>query len=228
MAGYLSRPLTLALMALLLVTMFFAAARGASGVGRFLIQQHMDSWTKNKQLPDRGDWDQVAGFFDWAYVFTPDNPGLLQLGGRLYEWRGEMAQTPENRALALDQALSLYEQSIALRPVWPHAWMDYAGTKLRLQQFDEHFQNAFQQAMALGPWEPAVQLGIARIGFAAGPALSRESRRELVANLQRTASVQPHKLLKLAEQQRQLLMVCYGVRDDQKVLDFCRKKGVLK
>ncbi len=212
---------------ILFFTMAPAAMRGSSDVATYLLEDHLNSWATSSQPPANPAWEKANGFFQTAITLTPTNPRLLQNGGLLYEWRAEIDKDkPSLRDKYADQSIEYYRASTKRRPAWPYAWMNLAVALAQTGRLDAEFQHAFSTALTLGPWEPDIQFNITRLGFETWTDLSRGNRKRLLVNIQNAASQQPKKILELAEEQGRLLIVCYGVKGNQKISDYCRRKGM--
>ncbi len=193
----------LLMLLLLLLVILQAVPRGAASVMGYIVQAHIDNWVEQQAAPTSEAWQRAQGVFDTAYGLTPDDPSLLQQGGRLYEWGGLNGDVAKR-----EQALAYYRASLSKRPTWPYAWSDLAGAKSRFGQLDDEFQQAFSRALALGAWEPMVQMDIGRIGFANWKALSTRNRQLLVQNIRNAISIQPGKMIAMSREFNLLWTVC--------------------
>ncbi len=202
------------MMAALLVIAVSAFPRGIADVYGYFVQLHLDTWVERRQLPQAQEWQQVRELVHAALDWTPEDPRLLQLAGRLYEWGALIGQAREERS---DQALRYYRASLSRRPTWPYAWAELAAAKARFGQIDAEFQRAFARALETGPWEPEVQLNIARAGFLAFRQLNRANRAALARTIQRMSSRQLPELVRIARESGSLWIVC-ALRGDQPIV----------
>lgn len=202
------------LMVALLVVAVGAFPRGVADVYAYFVQAHLDTWAERRHLPKEQEWQRARELVRVALGWTPEDPRLLQQAGRLYEWGALIAPRAESRGA---QALQYYRDSLARRPAWPYAWADLAVAKARFGQIDAEFQQAFARALETGPWEPEVQLNIARAGFLAFKRLSRANRAALARTIQRMSSRQLPELVRIAEESDSLWIVC-TLRGDQPVV----------
>ncbi len=203
----------------LLVVAVSAFPRGVADVYAYFVQAHLDTWAKRRQLPKEQEWQQVRELVRTALDWTPEDPRLLQQAGRLYEWGALIGEAREERS---ERALRYYRASLSRRPAWPYAWADLAAAKARFGQIDAEFQRAFARALETGPWEPEVQLNIARAGFLAFKQLDRANRAALTRTLQRVSPRQLPELILIARESDSLWILC-TLRGDQRVVQrACR------
>jgi len=224
-----ARAVVYSLIGMLLLAVSVAVMRGVSSVNEYILQQHLDAWSKAGAPPALEQWNKVDGFFQTALSLTPDNPDLLQYGGRLHEWRAIMEA--DGRGVdkeAMAQALDYYWGAIKNRPSWPYAWMEFSVAKARAGQLDEVFQRAFSNALKLGPWEPQIQEGMTKLGFAVYAELTRENRLKILQNMRNFAEKHPRRLFQLAKEHHQLLLLCYGVKGNEVIGKLCRQQGLTK
>lgn len=208
---------------LFLFAAFVAAKSGISSVAEHLLKEHLDSWAEKQAVPNREEWERAEDFFDLALRLTPDRPGLLQLGGRLFEWRAE--QNRENPALylrELEKSLNYYRRSIRARPAWPYAWKDFAFAKVRKGELDSEFQHAFERSLVLGPWEPEIQKEMTVLGLAVWTDLNMGNRQRLMTNIQNLAIKKPKIVFEIAQSQGMTRMVCDAL-ENQKIDKLCEK-----
>ena len=78
----------------------------------------------------------------------------------------------------------------------------------------------------LGPWESTIQLDMARLGFVVWDDLTRENRQQLLENIRKTAQYQSKQLLKIAEEQGRLVLVCFAVKGNDTIDKTCTKIGI--
>jgi hypothetical protein len=206
-------------MVALLIIAVSAIPRGVADVYGYFVQAHLDTWAERRQLPKEQEWQQVRELVRSALDWTPEDPRLLQQAGRLYEWGALIGEAREERS---DQAFRYYRASLSRRPTWPYAWADLAAAKARFGQIDAEFQRAFARALETGPWEPEVQLNIARAGFLAFRQLDRANRAALARTIQNMSSRQLPELVRIARETGSLWIVC-AIRGDQpEVQRACR------
>ncbi|GMG86571.1 hypothetical protein [Biformimicrobium ophioploci] len=92
----------------------------------------------------------------------PDNPYQLTLQGRLHEWRA--IDNPFGAEADNREALKIYKQAIALRPMWPETRADAIRLKVTLGERDAELEHMVAQAKKAGPYNAAVQSAIELTG----------------------------------------------------------------
>lgn len=145
-----------------------------AGVASFQAEAFIGSWEKTGKEPDARGWQIAHDAAQRAINFYPATSGdYLDRLGRIHSWQqfqhvyGDPAAAESRHA-----ALAAYRASVAARPTWPYTWERLAHTKLFLQEFDGEFDQAFNQALKLGPTRIGVTREIADIGFSAWPHLN--------------------------------------------------------
>ena len=135
------------------------------GIASVLVYKVEEKLTKSYGQKSN-DWETIRFSLSEALTLDPDNPDYLHKSGLAYE--NEFIYYPLGDASAENyrrKAYHYYTQSLNMRPVWPHHWIDLALVKYRLNELDDEFYQALEQAIALGPWEPWVQRTAADIGM---------------------------------------------------------------
>jgi hypothetical protein len=137
------------------------------------------------------------------------------------EWQafGQDPSDPPVRA-ALLEALAQFRLATSLRPMWPYSWAAIASTKLKLQESDGEFARAVERAVTLGPWEPEVQLAIARVRLLGAYLLSAQTLELAELALQRTLQVQPRNVIPLAVQLGEESLIQALAEGDDKTLQL--------
>jgi hypothetical protein len=230
--GVLKRGLVIIILMVLCFALFIAGKRGVASVSEFLVQEHLDAWAVSGKLPDDQNWNDVEGYFSFAAKLDSGNPGLLQLGGKLYEWRylmasNEVAETVQPQAAHTfsEKSLDYYRNSLQLRPTWPYAWLDITSAKLRFNQLDEEFQQAFSQTLRFGYWDTDIQKGLLPLGFQSLTLLEKDTRKAFWEWMKAVAEKRPKEVIAAAETHGKLVIVCVGIQGNEKIGRLCKKKG---
>lgn len=129
-------------------------------------------------------------------------------------------------AAALQQATGHYRRSIALRPVWPYAWLGLAATKYNAGQIDAEYYMALRQAARLGPAEQLVQRYIIDLGLGRWPDFSGENRLFTLGMIARAVdhldSGHVRQTLEIIRARGLLPIVCRLHRDKARVNRYCK------
>jgi hypothetical protein len=125
--------------------------------------------------------------------------------------------------LNLAQALEYFRQSAALRPTSPYTWANILLAKYRLGQADDEFLGAMRNALAFGPWEPAVQLIVADTALGAWDRLDEGLRASVTENLRRATLRQSDGLARIATFHRRVDLICAAAYNEMKNKVKCVK-----
>lgn len=236
MNNRLSSFLILCCIVSLLYFIYVAFAWGIADIHHRLAMGQLKQWSAKKNQPDKKlefvakDWEKLQSNLSTALRYNPNNPNIheslaLALTGRFADKPvGDKLAEPYRR-----KALAHYRQSIAVRPVWPYAWINLALVKYQLGEIDEEFQQALYKANKLGAWEPDVQRLIIDISLSRWNVLTLEER-DFVLNiiaksLRHTVPRHSYRILKLAEHHSVLALVCLLHQNLNEVNQFCKKRS---
>jgi len=92
--------------------------------------------------------------------------------------------------------------------------------KLRLQELDGGLARAVERAVTLGPWEPEVQLAVARVRLLGADLLPTETRDLAQLALRRTLRVQAKNIIPLAVQLGEQDLVQSLAENDEGTLEL--------
>ena len=148
---------------LLLLAMLHAGRTGMASLFAMQAGGALDSWTLSKVKPRSDEIRKSLYALETAIWLDSGNPSFLENLARLRMVEAETDQA--HKEIHLRAALSAIRQAIALRPVSPYSWGILLVAKSRLNEIDPEFYRALANATFLGPWEPEVQLEVARAGI---------------------------------------------------------------
>lgn len=158
-------------------------------VNAFQAGTFLQDWATRQAPPSERAWQVAESAAQRAVRWSPvadsthyDRLGVVSYWHDQHRLYGDEAGEASRLA-----ALDAYRKAIELRPLWPHAYVRIAETKLALLQFDAEFDAALQQAVALGPWRASVHERVAHIGITAWHELS-DAQRDLVRESYQRAS----------------------------------------
>jgi predicted Zn-dependent protease len=185
--------------ALLCAGIHAAAVRGLADADSLDARTTLAVATQTKKLPEAADLNEAISALRAAVSLEPSNPLLVEQLGRALEMsalrlgRGDPAARP-----SLREALAHFRTAALMRPGSPYVWTAIAGVKLRLDEMDFEFYGALQRAARLGPWEPAIQVALADIGFAGWRFLAQPGKQLVVEAVERGTRRQEKELRALA------------------------------
>ena len=191
------------MMAVALLLLVLAGFRFHSAL-MFQVAQSKRAFT---QTPDRlGVLNEALAAAEKAQRSDPVNPNVGEL-----ELDLSLLVAAENREPSRDTSAKLlprYRELVALRPRWPYARANLVSAKLRAGQIDHETNQELREMIALGPWEPRLQLLAADILYAYGDALEPASRQALLGALDRAVQWQPHEVMDRGERRGQMPFLC--------------------
>ena len=158
-----------------------------------------------------------------ALALDPNNPFIHEYLASALQMQGGPA-----RRAALQQAMAHYRRSIALRPVWPYAWLGLATAKYEAGQIDAEYDAALRQAARLGPAEQVVQRYIIELGLGRWADASEENRlftlRIIVRAMAHLDSGHVRQTLRIIEIHGLLPIICRLHHDKDKVSRYCKAR----
>jgi hypothetical protein len=162
------------------------------------------------KAPPFEEWLQVRNDLLEARRLVRDDPTVLESLGVLHARRG---QSPEILAYSRDYFLA----ALVLRPTSPYAWANFANTKYRMGQTDVTFERSLDNAIRLGPWEPAVHRLGTDLGLAVYRDVSPASREEIRRLVGNSMHRDPVETLQIAERRGRLDVACAFVPGNRRV-----------
>ena len=173
----------------------------ATGVASFLSiapRSFLDEWSSGGGMPSAERISLEGRRMMVAHRLDPLNPEYLESLARFRLMAAPTQKEAGARRAILGEGLGYARKALALRPVSPYGWADLLDLKSALGEVDAEYAGALSNALALGPWEPGVQLVLARTGLADWNALGQESRKASRMNFLDALATQPQNLPGLA------------------------------
>lgn len=180
-----SRLLALPLIALLLYLSYLAAGIGIADLYAYSPRQQVEHWQHSNTAPQSEAITTALNSIDQAIDWAPDNGEYRDLKGILLYYRAlELTVAGDQRSFTelTSASLASYRIAARLRPRWPYSWANIALMKAALNQFDEEFAQAVDNATRFGPWENAVNISITEAGFVGWHQLSETTRQQVLEN----------------------------------------------
>jgi hypothetical protein len=164
-----------------------------AGLAHFQTQAFLDSWVAPATEPAPRAWAVAEQAAQRAVAWYPVANGLYyDRLGLVYSW--QQFQQPYGAAAAQNSrkaALAAYRAAVEARPTWPDSWTRLAHAKLYLLQFDDEFDQALQQAAALGPWRVGINRELTEIGLTAWPQLDALQQAAIIESARRAVAYGP-------------------------------------
>jgi len=210
------------LIAVLAYFIFLSANRGIADVKSYTATVIMNSWANGKPVESQA-WNEAHRALLSALAFSPDNPDYLASLGNLYEWR--VAHKRLNAAGVIAdyrKALDYYQQALAKRPAYAYYWANIAVVKSILGEVDKTFYLAVDRSLALGPWEPGVQLKIADATLRVWYLLDDHGWEKMRENIERGLESNAATIMEKAKQVQVINKLCGKLRRTETVRQFCK------
>jgi hypothetical protein len=194
---------------LLCAGIYAAAVRGLADADSLHARTSLAVAAQAKKLPERTHLDGAISDLRSALSLEPSNPLFVEELGRALEMNAlRLGRADPLARQSLREALAQFRAAALMRPGSPYVWVAIAGVKLRLDEMDFEFYGALQRAARLGPWEPAIQLALADIGFAGWRYLAQPGKKMAVEAMDRGMRRQEKELRALAAAHGTFGLVC--------------------
>ena len=183
-----------------MIFVIFSAVRiGTADIISGYVRDEIAAWSVSAARPDVSELTAVSRALDFAQLISPGNPDHYEDLARLDLVRAGMQGTtePESTAL-LRHGLEPIRQAIALRPASPYSWAILLRLKSELGEYDAEFRRCLERTVALGPWQPELQLVVADVGWRAWSGLPGAEREMVRENLVRGMKRQAEAMLFIA------------------------------
>jgi hypothetical protein len=146
-----------------------AAVRlGSVGTVVYDAAKEMSSWTASGATPGPESIRWIRSDLHQAVGRDGLNPSLHEMLGRLALFtRGDEAT---------DLAISDLSRALQQRPTSPYSWASLVEALYRKGDTGRRFEQAFQYAAEMGPWEPEVQQTLVDYGLAVWDEVSVSTR----------------------------------------------------
>jgi len=135
------------------------------------------AWSETREAPAADAWRRLVARAGGARRLNPLDAGYVATIARLHHWLAWRRPWWEPRTHAYRRlATRGFAAAIARRPSWGFAWGLHAESAALAGRPPAQVAASIRNAARLGPWEPGVQVTIARVGVALFDALDRETR----------------------------------------------------
>lgn len=177
-------------------------------------------WKKSVKTVDVNGWNKAYSSLSTAIKMDPYNPDYLEMMGRLYSWKYWINASDDVDLKSMDlssgEALQMISQSLALRPYWSYGWSQKAYLKFLMGEIDNEFWQAYESALASGPWEKEVFYNLMNAGVGAWHSLSW-GQRDVVVGVFRRAAVFDKKVafrvLSILKSHKMKTPFCYSLKN---------------
>lgn len=216
--------ITLPLVLTLLLVSAFAARFGIADLYAYSPKQSLEHWQKSEKIPTESELSSAINSITSAISWQSENAEYRDIEARLYYYRAiQLNQKKDfsgSRAM-VQQAITSYRNSTQLRPNWPYSWANLALMKASIQQLDDEYQFALNRAIALGPWENAVNVSVTEAGLIGWKELNSATQAAVVKNLERTIKRNAPVLKQRLVAINKLAMACIHLRASKERKRLC-------
>lgn len=181
------------LLCLFVFAIYVPAKYGIANVEYYKADHALISWHKSADNLSGASWQYALKSISRANKLHPSHPLYLDIKGKVLLWGINLsADERKNSGIKIEKdqllnsALTTFKQSLHIRPVWANTWIDLAMTKWHLNQIDEEFWKALENAERFGPYMPEVNLGLATIYMAFWPQLDGLKKAKTLEQMKRT------------------------------------------
>lgn len=179
----------------------------------YQARAYIDSWNFSRPITQR-EWEIVNNALNVALNLSPDQPIYREAMSELLYYKSLFAAHDKTQAADLQkQAVEQIRKAVYLRPSWPPIWARLALIKFRTEDFDAELALALERAMALGPWEPAIQMIVAEVGLSSWTKLEPKLQAKVLDFIARTKSPQAGLIVEIAKKNDLLDVVCQRVKN---------------
>ncbi|MDQ6970766.1 MAG: hypothetical protein Q9M16_09675 [Mariprofundus sp.] len=186
---YLKIPLSLVSAALLSFLAYQSWSYGEAYAIQHRVQLQLNVWYADAIKPDRALWLEQKKDIDRAIAYMPDNAAFHNMLALLYEFRAfQMERKGIHRDLQLIKARMQFRLAIKASPAWVYPWMNLANINSRIGQYDGEYVQAYERAIALGPWEKNTMPGLIELGLKAYVHLSKPEQQRVDNYIDRIAA----------------------------------------
>jgi len=210
------------IMLICLLAIYYSLRLVVADTYAYKARYHLSKWEKEARLPVEAEVEGALLQASSALYWDSNNTEYMDLKAHLIMYQGLVYWGDKAFSEMTDEAVKLYRHSTEVRPKWPYAWARLALVKAYRGEFDGVFSEAVARAVKNGAWEPNVQKDIAEAGLYGWDYLSRATKRDLVANIQRGLSFQKRAMLEVVGRHDKKVEVCSHMTNNKRSREFCR------
>lgn len=156
--------LLVAVFALMTFTaMVYAYSWGVANIWYFNASYYLDDWSKAGKIEHADEYQKAWAAISKSVAYDPSHPHYLHIKGRILQWG-----INENLvdAAQISEVKALFLASTQARSAWPIPWIDLAHLNASQEGMSDETWQYIHQALAVGPYEQAVNQGVLNIMMA--------------------------------------------------------------
>ena len=141
--------------------------------------------TTHQQTAMQQSWLVAMEALKKSRHLAPQHANTLMLMGRMHHYFA-LTQKPWSPVAKqhLQQAITLYQEVVTLRPAWGYAWILLAQLQVQAGSASREAIAALMRAIILAPSTGVVQTNAIRLGFTLWPQLNRQQRYRMISLLE--------------------------------------------
>ncbi len=176
--------------------------------------KHFLEKLKPTELPKISTLSKQLTKIQYSIDLRPKNAQYLEYLARLhYLMALQQQKIPTKSYLLISeknlrQALNAHVKATQLRPKWPYSWANIALVKSHLQEFDQQYTDAIDQAIATGSWEIASNNAISQAGFNGWDTLNDNFKLKTVRALERVYQQRKSTAIEIANYYQRANEIC--------------------
>jgi tetratricopeptide (TPR) repeat protein len=130
-----------------------------SDLGSAQARQKVALWVNRTETPKSvAEWEDARESIESASAIVPDDPAYQEIRGDVYVVAGaSTAFSDSQRQDFFKQAIASYREALRLRPTEPSTWASLSAAYFASGDSGPPMQEAWANALALGPYEGHVQ-----------------------------------------------------------------------
>jgi len=210
----------LALIGLLLWLIYLSFSYGLADILAEQANYEMQLWENQELTLDT--WNSTQTILQQALQFDPQNPDLLEMMGKMYDWKAKRSFSLPEQIVAHQRALDYFRKAAKKRPISALTWANIILIKNFLFQYDIQFATALEQAVLQAPWHPFIHHVVVYVGLSAWQHLSEKEQSLVLVTIKRgLVGRKATQIANLINNSQHKQAICKYSQQSQELLNFC-------
>ena len=185
---------------------------------RYAVEQ----WQERPGLPELLEVDEALMDIELALSWEEDNPQYHELKARILYYKALSQNVTPETMVYIEAAKASHIRAIELRPRWPYSWANLVLMKSYLNEWDNEYGTALENAVKYGPWEQSVHLTLAHAAGLSWRHLETDQKRLMAANVERGIVRSFERVGFNLDAYQKRPLVCVYMKRDERQKKFCR------
>ena len=209
-----------ALIGLFLWLIYLTFSYGLADIFAEKANYEMQLWENQEVALDT--WNSTQTTLQRALQFEPQNPDLLEMMGKIYDWKAKRSFSLPEQIFAHQRALDYFLKAAKKRPISALTWANILLLKNALFQYDAQFSMALEQTILQAPWHPFVHRVVVYVGLSAWQHLSENGQfLVLIATERGLGGKEAKQIENIIQQSQHKQTICKYSQQSQELLNFC-------